>query len=232
VIPLKDDIPVTRAPLVTVALISANVAAFLWQLTVGLPYSVQVGGAIPYEVLSLRDLRPLDLVPPPFTVLTSMFLHGGFMHIAGNMLFLWIFGNNVEDALGRAKFTLFYVTCGVAAATAQMGVAFAAGDASSLLVPMVGASGAIAGVLAAYMVLYPRAHVLTLVPIFFFIRLMYIPAGFFIGAWFVIQLVSALVGSDASGVAFVAHIGGFVTGYILVKVMKPRSVFRPRGLGS
>jgi membrane associated rhomboid family serine protease len=231
VIPLKDDIPVTRAPLVTVALISANVAAFLWQLTVGLPYSVQVGGAIPYEVLSLRDLRPLDLVPPPFTVLTSMFLHGGFMHIAGNMLFLWIFGNNVEDALGRAKFTLFYVACGVAAAIAQMGVAFAGGDASSLLVPMVGASGAIAGVLAAYMVLYPRARVLTLVPIFFFIRLMYIPAGFFIGAWFVIQLASALVGSDGSGVAFVAHIGGFVTGYVLVKVMKPRRALRPRDLG-
>ncbi|HEX8909818.1 MAG TPA: rhomboid family intramembrane serine protease, partial [Anaeromyxobacteraceae bacterium] len=99
-IPLKDDIPVRRAPVVTIALIAANVAAFLWQVAVvGLPLSVQVGGLIPYEILGLRDLPPQDLVPPPLTIFTSMFLHGGFMHIAGNMLFLWIFGNNVEDVL-------------------------------------------------------------------------------------------------------------------------------------
>jgi membrane associated rhomboid family serine protease len=229
VIPLKDDVPVSRSPLVTIALISANVAAFLWQVAVvGLPYSVQVGGAIPYEILTLRDVRPPDLVPPPFTIATSMFLHGGLLHIAGNMLFLWIFGNNVEDVLGRGRFLLFYLLSGVAAALAQVGVTALASDPSSALTPMVGASGAIAGVLAGYMVLFPRARVLTLIPIFFFIRLVYVPAGFFIGAWFVIQLVSAFLGSDGSGVAFAAHVGGFITGYILVKVLGPRRTFRPR----
>jgi len=230
VIPLKDDIPVSRAPIVTIALIASNVAAFLWQLTVGLPLSVQIGGAIPYELLSLRDLSPPDLVPPPFTILTSMFLHGGFMHIAGNMLFLWIFGNNVEDVLGRARFLGFYLACGIAAAVAQVSVSAAAADPGSLLIPMVGASGAIAGVLAAYMVLFPRAQVLTLVPIFIFIRLVKVPAGFFIGLWFVIQLLSAFVG-ESSGVAFVAHVAGFIVGFVLVKIMGPRPGWRARRFG-
>ncbi len=231
-IPLKDDVPLRRAPVVTVALIVANAIVFLWQeLAVGLPLSVQIGGAIPYEILSLRDVSPPDLVPPPFTILTSMFLHGGFLHIAGNMLFLWIFGNNVEDALGRARFLAFYLVAGVVAALAQVAVA-AAGDPSSLLVPMVGASGAIAGVLAAYMVLFPRARVLTLVPILFFIRLVYLPAAFFIGLWFVIQLASALLGGEGSGVAFVAHVGGFVAGWLLVHLMTPRDHgWRPRRAG-
>jgi membrane associated rhomboid family serine protease len=160
-----------------------------------------------------------------------MFLHGSFMHIGGNMLFLWIFGNNVEDLLGRGRFVLFYVACGIAAALAQIGATAAAGDPQALLVPMVGASGAIAGVLAAYMVLFPRARVLTLVPIFFFIRLIYVPAGFFIGLWFVTQLVSALLGAETGGVAFAAHVGGFVAGYVLVKVLGPRRTFRPRSVG-
>ena len=231
-IPLKDDIPVRRPPIVTIALLAANIAAFLWQVAVvGLPLSVQVGGAIPYEILSLRDLPPLDLVPPPLTLFTSMFLHGGFMHLAGNMLFLWIFGNNVEDVLGRGRFVLFYVGCGLAAGLAQVAVTAASADDGGLLVPMVGASGAIAGVLAAYMVLFPRARVLTLIPIFIFIRLVYVPAGFFIGLWFVIQLVSAFLGSEGSGVAFVAHVGGFLTGFALVKLMGPGTGFRARRAG-
>ncbi len=222
-IPLKDDIPVSSAPIVTVALISANVAVFLWQaLVVGLPLSVEIGGAIPYEILTLRDIRPLDLLPPPLTIFTSMFLHGGLAHIAGNMLFLWIFGNNVEDVLGHARFLFFYLACGTVAALAQVAVAAAGADQASLLIPMVGASGAIAGVLAAYMVLFPRARVLTLVPILFFIRLIYVPAGFFIGLWFVIQLLSAFAGSQGSGVAFVAHVGGFVAGWVLLKMLGPR----------
>jgi rhomboid family protein len=232
VIPLKDDTPVSRTPVVTIALIAANVAAFLWQVFgPGLAYSVQVGGAIPYEILTLHDVRPLDLVAPPFTILTSMFLHGGLMHVGGNMLFLWIFGNNVEDVLGRGWFVVFYLACGVAAAIAQVGVTALGADPAALVVPMVGASGAIAGVLAAYMVLFPRARVLTLVPIFFFIRLIYVPAGFFIGLWFVIQLASAALGAAGSGVAFTAHVGGFVAGYILVKVLGPRRTLRPRSLG-
>ncbi len=231
-IPLKDDIPVSRAPVVTVALISVNAVVFLWQaLVVGLPLSVEIAGAIPYEILTLRDVRPRDLVPPPFTILTSMFLHGGLIHIAGNMLFLWIFGNNVEDVLGRARFLLFYLACGIAAALAQVSVAAMGDDRAALLVPMVGASGAIAGILAAYMVLFPRARVLTLVPIFFIIRLIYVPAAFFIGLWFVLQLLNAFVGSEASGVAFAAHVGGFVAGWILVKLMGPRHRWRPRRAG-
>jgi membrane associated rhomboid family serine protease len=221
VIPLKDDIPTSRTPVVTFALVAVNVAAFLWQLQ-NLPLSVQIGGAIPLEILSFHDVPPRALVSPPFTLLTSMFLHGGFMHIAGNMLFLWIFGNNVEDALGRGRFVAFYLACGLAAALAQVGVTAATGDEAALLVPMVGASGAIAGVLAAYMVLFPRAQVLTLIPIFIFIRVIYLPAGFFLGAWFVIQLVSAVFGSAGSGVAFAAHVGGFVAGFVLVKAMGPR----------
>jgi membrane associated rhomboid family serine protease len=232
VIPLKDDIPVRRAPVVTIALIAANVAAFLWQVAVvGLPLSVQVGGLIPYEILGLRDLPPQDLVPPPLTIFTSMFLHGGFMHIAGNMLFLWIFGNNVEDVLGRLRFVLFYLTCGVVAALSQVAVAAVGGDEASLLIPMVGASGAIAGVLAAYMILFPHARVLTLVPIFIFIRLIYVPAGFFIGLWFLLQLVSAFLGEQGSGVAFVAHVGGFVAGLVLVKTLAPRAGWRTRQSG-
>ncbi len=138
-IPLKDDVPVQSVPLLTIGLIAANVLAFLWQLDFGLERSVLVGGAIPYEVLTVRDVGPPDLVPPPFTVLTSMFLHGGLLHIGGNMLFLWIFGNNVEDALGRSRFLVFYLLSGVAAAAAQMAAAAMSGEAG---IPMVGASGA------------------------------------------------------------------------------------------
>lgn len=222
-IPLKDDVPLSRPAVATVALIAANTAAFLWQvLGVGLPYSVEIGGAIPYEILTFRDVPPRDLVEPPFTILTSMFLHGGFLHIAGNMLFLWVFGNNVEDTLGHGRFLVFYLLCGIAAGAAQIAVAAGAGDPSSLLVPMVGASGAIAGVLAAYMVLFPRARVLTLIPIFVFIRIVYLPASFFIGLWFVIQLVSAFLGNGGSGVAFVAHVGGFIAGWLLLRPFLPR----------
>ncbi len=208
----------------TVGLIAANVAAFLWQVGVaGLERSVRVAGAIPYEILTLTDVGPRDLVPPPLTILTSMFLHGGLMHIGGNMLFLWIFGNNVEDALGKARFLLFYVTCGVVAALSQTAAAAVSGD---VLVPMVGASGAIAGVLAAYMYFFPRARVLTLVPIFFLIRLIYVPAYFFIGLWFALQLFSGFFGGAGAGVAFFAHIGGFVAGFVLVRLLRRPGVRR------
>jgi len=225
VIPLKGDIPVSRTPVLTLAIIATNVVAFLWQVSVGIERSVLTGGAIPYEILTLRDIGPPDVVPPPLTILTSMFLHGGIAHIAGNMLFLWIFGNNVEDVLGRMRFLFFYLTCGVVAALAQTAVSVQTGD---LTTPLVGASGAIAGVLAAYLVLYPRARVLTLVPIFFFIRLIYIRAYFFIGFWFAIQLLSALYGYRGSGVAFVAHVGGFVAGLVLVKLFGARPRYRRR----
>jgi membrane associated rhomboid family serine protease len=222
VIPLKDENPAERFPLVTIALVAANVLAFWWQVVdVGLEASVVRGGAIPYEILTLQDIEYRDLVPPPFTILTSMFLHGSIAHIGFNMLTLWIFGNNVEDALGRVRYLLFYVLSGIAAALSQTLASAVSGD---VLTPMVGASGAIAGVLAAYLLLYPRHRVLTwILPIWF----VDIPAGFFIAFWFVGQVLNAVFGS-APGVAVFAHIGGFVAGWVLLRVMGRRPTWRAR----
>jgi membrane associated rhomboid family serine protease len=224
VIPLKDDTPVERTPVVTYALIAINVAAFVWQLGVGIDVSALRGGAIPYEILTFSDIELPAVAPPPLTIFTSMFLHGGLVHIGSNLLFLWIFGNNVEDALGRRRFLVFYLVAGVAAALAQTVVAAATGDG---LVPMVGASGAIAGVLAGYMVLFPHARVLALVVIVIFIRVMPVPASLFIGLWFVLQVFSVLFGG-APGVAFFAHIGGFVAGFLLVRIVGRRPAWRAR----
>ena len=223
-IPLTDDLPTERTPIVTYALIAANVLAFLWQLQVGLDLSVQRGGAIPYEILTFRDVEWRDVVPPPFTILTSMFLHGGWLHLGFNMLTLWIFGNNVEDALGRLRFVAFYLLAGIAAALTQTLASAATGD---VLVPMVGASGAIAGILAGYLVLFPSARVLTAVVIVIFVRLIYLPARLFILGWFALQILSVLFGSQpGGGVAFFAHIGGFVAGWLLVRIMGRRPRWR------
>jgi membrane associated rhomboid family serine protease len=239
VIPLKNDTPVRRAPLVTWGLLALNALAFAWQawfaLEVsgatggglpfdevlrrydsGISYTALIGGAVPYEVMTFRDIGPRDLVAPPFTVVTSMFLHGGLLHLLGNLLFLWVFGPNVEDVMGRPRYAGFYLASGVAAAVAQTLLSLAAGDP---LMPMVGASGAIAGVMAAFMVLFPRARVLAAVPIVFIVRLFHVPASFFIGLWFVLQLLWALLGGLGSGVAFFAHVGGFVFGWIATKTM-------------
>jgi membrane associated rhomboid family serine protease len=224
VIPLKDDNPVERTPVVTLAIIALNVVAFGWQVFgVGLQESVLRAGAIPYEILTFQDIWPRDVVPPPFTILTSMFMHGGLGHIASNMWFLWIFGDNVEDALGRFRFVAFYLVAGIVAALAQTVAATVMGDAE---VPMVGASGAIAGVLAAYLVLFPRSRVITLV-FFFYIGFMPIPAAFFIGLWFVGQVVTVIFGGSPN-VAVFAHIGGFVAGYLLVRVVGRRATWRAR----
>jgi membrane associated rhomboid family serine protease len=224
VIPLKDANPSERTPIVTFALLALNILAFAWQLSVGLPESVLRGGVIPYEILTFTDIEYRAVVPPPLTILTSMFLHGGLTHIGSNMLFLWIFGNNVEDALGRGRFLAFYLACGVVAALAQVAVS---AMGSELQIPMVGASGAIAGVLAGYMVLFPHARVLTLLIIIVFIRLTWLPAGLLIALWFGLQLFSAVFGGS-SGVAFFAHIGGFVAGFLLVRVMGRRARWRAR----
>jgi len=225
VIPLKDDNPTERTPIVTFALLAANALAFGWQVFgVGLQESVLRAGAIPYEILTFQDIDLRDVVAPPLTILTSMFLHGGIAHIAMNMLTLWIFGNNVEDALGRGRFVVFYVLSGIAAALAQTVAAAVSGD---VLIPMVGASGAIAGVLAGYLVLFPQARVLTLIIVIVYVRLAHIPAGFFIGFWFLLQILSVVFGGDP-GVAFMAHIGGFVAGYLLVRVLGRRPTWRAR----
>jgi membrane associated rhomboid family serine protease len=230
-LPLRDDTPCERAPIAAMALILLNVAAFGWQLSAG-ERSVLVGGAIPYELLTFQDVWPRDLVPPPLTVFTSMFLHGGLLHLGGNMLFLWIFGNNVEDALGRSRFLAFYLAAGVAAALAQtvatavMASQLPRAEASAALsVPMVGASGAIAGVLAAYLVLLPRARVQTVVFLFIFFKVLYLPAWLFIGLWFLGQLVAVLLGAF-DGVAVFAHIGGFLAGLALVRLVGRRDGWR------
>jgi membrane associated rhomboid family serine protease len=219
VLPLHDDLPTRRTPIVTWALIALNVAAFAWQVLVeGIPRSVQEGGVIPYEILTFQDVWPRALVPPPLTILTAMFLHGGFAHLGGNLLFLWIFGNNVEDAMGRRRFLAFYLLTGVAAALAQVLASAATG---SLDLPMVGASGAIAGVLAAYLRLFPGAKVLTLA----FIFVVWLPAWIVLGIWIVGQVL-AVLGGGAPGVALFAHIGGFATGWLLVWRFVPAGPLR------
>jgi len=174
---------------------------------------------IPDELLGGTDLPPTIPVPLWLTLFSAMFLHGSILHVLGNMLYLWIFGDNVEDAMGPVRFLIFYLLCGTVAAFAQIAIA----PGSS--VPTIGASGAIAGVLGAYFVLYPYAKVLTIIPIFFFLRLIAIPAVFLIGFWFVLQVISGAGSFGASGgVAWFAHIGGFVAGLLLVGLFRRRAV--------
>ncbi len=220
-IPLYDDNPTSRPPVFTVGIIVACVLAFFWELAGG-PHAMRAKtlafGLVPAVLTGHAELLPhLALVPAWATIFTSMFLHGGWMHLIGNMLYLWIFGNNVEDAMGHARFLLFYLLCGIAAAAAQT-----LQDPDSTI-PMIGASGAISGVLGAYFVLYPHARVIVLIPLGWFTRLEALPAAIVLGFWFVFQIINALL-SDPSrgGVAFLAHIGGFIAGLVLVRVFVPR----------
>ncbi len=222
-IPLHDDNPTTLRPVVTVALIAACVAAFLWQISLGQTgyrRAVYSFGFIPAVFFGERALAPeLAVVPPALTLVTSMFLHGGLWHLLGNMLYLWIFGNNVEDAMGHARFVVFYLLCGIAAALGQ-GIL----DPGSTI-PMIGASGAISGVLGAYLLLYPHARVLVLIPLGFFSQLVRVPAVLVLGLWFLIQIVSSLAADPSrGGVAWFAHIGGFLAGMALIPFFKRRDV--------
>ncbi len=222
-IPLHDDNPTRIRPLVTVALIVLCVLAFLWQISLGdvdQRRLVAGLGLIPVVLLGQAELPPmLELVPAELTVVTSMFLHGGWMHLIGNMLYLWIFGNNIEDAMGHWRFVLFYLLCGAAAALAQV-----LQDPASAT-PMIGASGAIAGVLGAYLLLYPRARVLVLVFLGFFVTTLRLPALLVLGFWFVLQFLNAVVSGEAGGgVAWWAHIGGFVAGLGLILLFRDRRV--------
>ena len=208
--PLKDDIPVRRIPIVTLGLVAASVGVFAWQVgwSGSFEGSVNWLGLVPADLVAPASLG----VPPVEKLLTSMFAHGSLLHLGSNMLFLWIFGNNVEDVMGRGRFAGFYLLCGLGAAAAQV-----ASDPASAI-PMVGASGAIAGVLGAYLLLFPRARVLAIVPIFVFIRLIWIPAAVFLVLWFLFQVLGGLAsGGEPGGVAFWAHVGGFVAGLMLVK---------------
>lgn len=218
-IPIKDENPTVRPPVVTVSIVVACVVVFLYQLT--LPESSQERfifrfGMIPALLLDDAIGAKNIGIPPWATVFTSMFLHGGFAHIAGNMLFLWIFGNNIEDALGHLRFILFYALTGVAAAMTQAMV-----DPHSTI-PMVGASGAISGVLGAYLVLHPHARVTLLFWLFIFVRTFEAPAFVVLGLWFAFQVVYGVLSDPAEGgVAFFAHIGGFVAGAALIFLFRP-----------
>ena len=208
-IPLRDVIPSRTTPYITIALIVVNALVFVYELSIG-------------DELQNGFILYFGLIPAAFswvTVFTSMFLHGGLLHFGANMLYLWIFGDNVEDRMGHGRFLVFYLLCGMAAALAQTAMQ------PESIVPMVGASGAIAGVMGAYFVLYPHSRIVTLVPIFFFLQIMEVPAIIFLGLWFLLQFLSgvgsiATAGQMTGGVAFWAHVAGFVAGVSGVLVFR------------
>src|SRR3954451_2248530 len=231
-LPLRDNIPTSRTPYVTYALIAVNIAVyFLWQrggLSLGDPSSahyicqLQDYGAIPREmthpstqVLIAEGCPNPPTASPYLTIFTAMFMHGGLLHLGGNMLFLWIFGNNVEEAMGPVKYLLFYLLGGVAALALQ--VIF---DPSSTI-PTLGASGAIAAVLGGYIVLFPRARIITVIFIVFFFTILELPALLVLGFWFAEQALFAAhsIGIPGGGVAYFAHVGGFVFGLLAVKAL-------------
>jgi len=220
-IPIRDDNPTTHKPYVTIALVAANVLVFLYQAAQG-PYAeafVMKFGLIPYELTHRVELTPQGGFPAVGTIFTSMFLHGGWLHLGGNMLYLWIFGNNVEDRLGPIRFLIFYLLSGVSA------VLLFVLTGPNTTMPLVGASGAISGVLGIYALRFPRARVLTILWLGFFVRLVWIPAVAFLGIWFVMQLlfaVPAVGGASGGGVAYMAHVGGFLFGVLGAFVYKRR----------
>jgi membrane associated rhomboid family serine protease len=222
-IPIKDNNPTRRFPIITVILILTNVAIFIYTdlLGFGTSHFIARFAVIPVNVTSLGQANGLGPLAALESIFTSQFLHGGLLHIASNMLFLWIFGNNVEDRFGSLFFVIFYFSCGALAALAQI-----LGDPSSQI-PMLGASGAIAGVMGAYLLMFPNAQVLTLIWIIFFIRLIWVPAYIIIVYWIIIQVISQfLTTSQQGGVAYLAHIGGFAAGIGLFYVYR---LFAGRG---
>ena len=214
--------------MVTLVIIGVNVAVFAIALllarrglTTGGIYAR--AGVTPFELTHGVDVPPRDLVPWWATIFSSMFIHGGWLHILFNMLFLWVFGNNVEDAMTRPRFLAFYLICGMVATVTQV---MTAPDSTA---PLIGASGAIAGVLGAYLVLFPRARVLTVIPLFFVFPVLYVPAWILLLIWFAVQAVQGVIALDSpdTGVAFFAHVGGFVAGLTLVLLFVDRRRRRP-----
>jgi membrane associated rhomboid family serine protease len=236
--PLRDDNPTLLTPVITIALILINIVVWMYFQGAGmapdqLASSVCAFGMIPaeltgsvsgYEVPIGPGLPPCELGGLRWeTLITSMFMHGGWLHLIGNMWFLWLFGNNIEDSMGHLRFLIFYFLCGLAGGLTHV---FTAADST---IPTVGASGAISGVMGAYLVLYPRIKIETLFILFIFIRIFRIPAWFVLGQWFALQLLSgSLTPSVGGGVAFWAHIGGFVAGVVLVKLFENRQLVEAR----
>jgi membrane associated rhomboid family serine protease len=225
--PIHDDNPARITPYVTYVLLAAGILVFLWQISLGdtEQFAVYSFGVIPSVLFGVRSLPvELEVLPAWMTIFSSMFLHGGWMHLIGNMLYLWVFGNNVEDSMGHTRFIVFYFLCGALAALTQA----VFNPASEI--PMIGASGAISGVLGAYLLLHPRARILVVIPIGILIYTPWIAAYWVLGFWFVLQLVNSIVAAgDNGGVAYGAHLGGFVAGMLLIPLFKYRhvSLFSP-----
>ncbi len=229
-IPIKDDNPTHHFPITTILLILINIGVYIYQVTHGPEFQTFIYrlGVIPWEITHFHEAPNIPLqywstMPNIFTLLTSMFVHGGIFHLLGNMLYLWIFGDNVEALTGHLRFLGFYLSCGLAATFTQIIIA------PNSLIPMVGASGAISGVLGAYLIYFPRAKVHILVFFFFFIRIVRVSALFVLGLWFFIQVFNGL-GSfgheETGGVAWFAHIGGFIAGMILLFPFKKKNPVR------
>jgi rhomboid family protein len=223
VIPLRDSVPSRTWPVVTWALIAINAWVFLCELTLGpgLQAFVETWGFIPARYFLLAEVEPGNLTARYLPIFTSMFLHGGWAHLIGNMVYLWIFGDNVEDRLGHLRYLGAYLVAGVGAALAH---AYLSPDSP---IPTVGASGAISGVLGAYLLLFPHARVLTLIPLlFFYFHVVELPAVLYLGLWFLMQLLSGTIAfalpGPAGGVAWWAHVGGFVVGVALVPLLRRR----------
>ena len=221
-IPLWDEMPTRRMPFITIILIVINCLVYYYQffMVVDPNAFINAYGLIPIELTRGIALTPYTPSPVYMTIFFSMFMHGGLVHLLGNMLYLWIFGNNVEDYLGKIRFIIFYILSGIFAALGQVLIA------PSSIIPMIGASGAIAGVLGAYLILFPRARITTLVFFGFFIRLIKLPAILVLGLWIIFQLLYGLselsVSGGGAGVAWFAHIGGFVGGIVLIKLFGGR----------
>ncbi len=232
-LPLKDNVPTRTFPVVTVGLIAVNVAVWIWEYGTGVNREVLRYGYYPctLEGPCLLPAAAVQHLPWYEGVFTSMFMHGSWLHIAGNMLFLWIFGNNVEDSFGRLRFLLWYLAAGVAAAAVQTAVTLGFAGPAGASIPNIGASGAIAGVLGAYFVLLPAASVLTAFIIVFLVFLREIPAMLFLGLWFAFQLweggFSVVQPQAGGGVAFFAHVGGFVFGVATARLMARRRPLPP-----
>ena len=215
-IPLKDNIPKETFPLVTILIILINIAVFMYQLSLepeARQELIMRAGATPHEISHGEDRPPLLGYPVQLTLLSSIFLHGGLLHILGNMLYLWIFGRNVEDRVGHLGFVFFYLICGVIASIVHIGIR------PESTIPMVGASGAISGVLGAYLILSPGARILTLITFGFFIRLVEIPAIIILSLWIILQLINA-TSLHQTNVAWFAHIGGFFAGLLLIPLFR------------
>ena len=226
-IPLRDENPSRTVSLVNIILILANVSIFIYQnffISGGAESLLLRLGCIPYEFTHFVDISPPALVPVPLTIITAMFMHGGWVHLLGNMLFLWIFGDNIEDRLGHFRYLSFYLLCGLIASLSHILTNL------SSQVPSIGASGAIAGVMGAYMVLFPRARIRTLLILGIFIQIVRIPAIVMLGYWILIHVLSGFAEfgpRTGGGIAWFAHIGGFIAGLFLIIVMKkPKKAYR------